>query len=90
VTIWLAIGFAGQLAFFLRFFVQWVASERRQQSHIPVAFWYLSIVGAALVLAYAIKKRDPVFIAGQSFGFLVYLRNLVLIQRGKPDGKPRS
>ena len=92
--LWLAIGFLGQLLFTSRFLVQWIASERRRQSIVPTAFWWLSLGGATLLLAYAIYRRDPVFILGQAFGFVVYTRNLVLIARHHPavlpppDGPP--
>jgi lipid-A-disaccharide synthase-like uncharacterized protein len=76
---WLAVGFIGQLAFTGRFVLQWLYSEYKKRSVIPVGFWYLSIIGSALLLAYAIYRQDPVFIVGQSFGFIVYLRNLQLI-----------
>ena len=82
-TLWLVLGFAGQLVFTGRFALQWLYSEYKKRSVIPVGFWYLSIVGSALLLAYAIYKEDPVFIVGQSFGFIVYLRNLQLIARHK-------
>ena len=82
-TLWLVLGFAGQLVFTGRFALQWLYSEYKKRSVIPVGFWYLSIVGSALLLAYAIYKEDPVFIVGQSFGFVVYLRNLQLIARHK-------
>ncbi|MCM2318682.1 hypothetical protein D9M71_453930 [compost metagenome] len=82
-TLWLVVGFAGQLAFTGRFALQWLYSEYKKRSIIPVGFWYLSIVGSALLLAYAIYRQDPVFILGQSFGFVVYLRNLQLIARNK-------
>ena len=78
---WLYLGFAGQLLFGLRFVVQWVASERKGESIIPIYFWYLSLVGSMILLAYAIFRRDPVFILGQSTGFIVYTRNLMLIYR---------
>jgi lipid-A-disaccharide synthase-like uncharacterized protein len=64
--------------------VQWIASERRQQTVVPRAFWYLSVSGGALVLAYAVHQRDPVFIVPQAAGLLIYLRNLWLIHRGVP------
>lgn len=80
-SLWLAIGFGGQLAFTGRFALQWLYSEYKKRSVIPVGFWYLSIVGSALLLAYAIYREDPVFIVGQSFGFIVYLRNLQLIAK---------
>ena len=81
---WVIFGFAAQAAFFMRFAVQWVASERAGRSIIPVAFWYFSIVGAAGLLTYAVVyTRDPVVIASQSLGFVIYFRNLVLIYRRK-------
>ena len=78
---WLAIGFGGQLLFTARFVVQWIASERKKRSVIPVAFWYLSLVGSLVVLSYAIHIRNPVFILGFSLNSLVYIRNLWLIYR---------
>jgi lipid-A-disaccharide synthase-like uncharacterized protein len=80
-TIWLVIGFGGQGIFFMRWVVQWIASERTGESRVPVAFWYLSLIGGLITLAYAIYRKDPVFIAGQSIGALIYLRNLMLIHR---------
>lgn len=79
----LVIGFAGQSMFFMRFFIQWLYSEKHQRSLIPKAFWYFSLAGSALLLTYAIIKKDPVFIVGQSTGFIIYTRNLVLIKREK-------
>jgi lipid-A-disaccharide synthase-like uncharacterized protein len=78
---WLYLGLAGQVLFALRFVVQWVASERKGESIIPIYFWYLSLIGSLILLAYAIFRRDPVFILGQSTGFFVYARNLMLIYR---------
>ncbi|HGY9634763.1 MULTISPECIES: lipid-A-disaccharide synthase N-terminal domain-containing protein [Pseudomonas] len=80
-TLWLIIGFAGQAVFTGRLVLQWLYSELKRRSVIPVGFWYLSMLGSALLLTYAIYRQDPVFIIGQSFGFLVYLRNLQLIAR---------
>lgn len=80
-TIWLAIGFLGQGIFFMRWVVQWLASERSAESRVPIGFWYLSMVGGLITLAYAIYRKDPVFIAGQSIGTFVYIRNLMLIQK---------
>jgi lipid-A-disaccharide synthase-like uncharacterized protein len=79
--IWLAVGFLGQGVFFMRWVVQWLASERSAQSRVPVAFWYMSLIGGLITLVYAIYRKDPVFIAGQSIGAFVYLRNLMLIYR---------
>lgn len=82
---WLILGFAAQLLFTGRFIVQWLASERAGQSVVPLAFWYLSLVGSSLLLIYAIHRRDPVFILGQTTGVFIYLRNLYFIHR-----KPRT
>lgn len=79
--IWLAVGLLGQALFSARFLVQWLASERKRQSIIPVAFWWLSLCGGATLLAYALWRRDPVFILGQGLGLFVYTRNLILIRR---------
>jgi lipid-A-disaccharide synthase-like uncharacterized protein len=78
--LWLAIGFAGQALFSMRFLVQWLASERRGRSIVPLAFWYFSIAGGLTLLAYAIYRADPVFIVGQAAGLFIYLRNLQLIR----------
>lgn len=83
--IWLGIGLFGQAMFFMRFLVQWIVSERARRSVIPLAFWYFSIAGAAILLAYAIYRLDPVFILGQAGGFLIYSRNLYLIRRERRD-----
>jgi len=90
-TLWLAIGFCGQAMFTMRFLVQWLQSERQRRSIIPVAFWYFSLAGGLTLLAYAIHRRDPVFILGQATGIFIYLRNLHFIRRkntctaGNPD-----
>ena len=73
---WLALGVLAQALFTARFLVQWIASERAGKSVIPIAFWFFSIGGGALLLVYALYRRDPVFIAGQAFGVFVYARNL--------------
>ena len=78
--IWLVIGFAGQALFSGRFVVQWITSEVKRKSVIPLAFWFLSLAGSLVLLTYAIHRRDPVFILGQSAGFIIYTRNLVLIR----------
>ena len=79
--VWLSIGLLVQALFSARFLVQWIASERRQRSIVPVAFWYFSVGGGVTLLAYAIYRRDPVFIIGQGAGLFVYARNLFLIHR---------
>ena len=82
-TLWLIVGFAGQVAFTGRFVLQWLYSEYKKRSVIPTNFWYLSIVGSTLLLAYAIYRQDPVFIVGQAFGSIVYFRNLQLIAKSR-------
>lgn len=82
---WVLFGFFAQFVFFLRFVVQWIVSERHKKSIIPLAFWYLSIAGSVLILIYAIKRQDPVFILGQGFALLIYIRNIVLYHKGKID-----
>jgi hypothetical protein len=71
----------------MRFIVQWIASERAGRSYVPVAFWYLSILGGSMLLSYAIYRQDVVFILGQSMGLIVYVRNLVLIRRARKADK---
>ena len=81
----LIIGFAGQGLFASRFIVQWIYSERKGESSIPIIFWYLSIFGGIGLLTYAIFRKDPVIISGQLFGIIIYLRNLFLIYKNKND-----
>jgi lipid-A-disaccharide synthase-like uncharacterized protein len=85
---WLAVGFAGQAMFTCRFLLQWIASERRKESVVPVMFWWLSVAGGLLLLGYALRRGDPVFIVGQAAGLVVYTRNLVLIRRGRARARP--
>ena len=83
---WILTGLGGQFLFMMRFLVQWVVSEKAKRSVIPVAFWWLSIGGAVILLAYAIYRADPIFILGQSMGFFIYARNLWLIHAAKRAG----
>ena len=82
---WVVFGFLGQFIFGMRFIVQWIYSERKKESYIPIPFWYLSIGGGMILLTYAIYKKDPVFIVGQGSGLLVYLRNLALIRQKRQE-----
>ena len=77
--IWVIVGLGGQVMFMMRFLIQWIVSEKAKRSVVPVSFWWFSIGGAAILLAYAIYRADPVFILGQSLGFFIYSRNLWLI-----------
>jgi lipid-A-disaccharide synthase-like uncharacterized protein len=85
---WIAIGFVGQFLFMMRFLWQWIQSERHKRSIIPIAFWYFSLAGGMTLLAYAVHRRDPVFITGQMLGLTVYTRNLLLIRRERRAGLP--
>src|SRR3954454_7702863 len=80
---WLVIGFLGQAVFTARFLVQWLASERKRDSIVPVAFWWLSLAGGIILLSYAIHRQDPVIILGQGMGLFIYTRNLTLIAKGR-------
>ncbi|HXF53439.1 MAG TPA: lipid-A-disaccharide synthase N-terminal domain-containing protein [Hyphomicrobiaceae bacterium] len=86
---WLAIGFAAQLMFSMRFIVQWIASERAKQSIVPETFWYFSCAGGAMLFAYAIYRMDPVFILGQGAGLFIYARNIHLIWRTRLNAQSR-
>jgi lipid-A-disaccharide synthase-like uncharacterized protein len=82
-TIWLLVGFLGQGLFTARFVVQWLVSEQNRDSVVPEAFWWLSLLGGLALLCYAISRHDPVIIIGQAMGLIVYLRNLMLLNKAK-------
>ena len=86
-TLWLIVGFAGQIMFSMRFFIQWLYSEKKGKSVIPEAFWYFSLAGGLILFSYAVFRNDPVFILGQAGGSLIYARNLQLIYREKKLAK---
>lgn len=75
---WLFVGFFGQFVFFLRFIVQWLASEKEKKVVIPRMFWYLSIAGTLIILVYSIHIRDIVFTVAQVLSLFIYARNLML------------
>jgi lipid-A-disaccharide synthase-like uncharacterized protein len=81
--IWLAVGLLGQSMFMMRFIVQWLHSEKHKKSVIPESFWYLSLIGGLIVLAYGIHRVEPIIILGQIPGTFVYIRNLMFIHRDK-------
>lgn len=83
VSFWLVIGLVGQALFAGRFIVQWIVSEKQKKSVIPIYFWFFSIGGGIVLLAYAISIMDPVFILGQSTGLFIYIRNLMLLSKEK-------
>lgn len=78
---WLIVGLLGQVFFSARFIIQWIYSEVNKKSIIPLAFWFFSILGGVTLLVYAIHRRDPVFILGQTAGLLIYARNLYFINK---------
>ena len=78
-----AFGFLAQALFAARFIVQWISSERKKMSHVPVAFWYLSLSGGLLMTMYGVARRDPVIVLGQAPALVVYIRNLMLIRRAR-------
>lgn len=78
---WIIFGLVGQMVFMGRFVVQWLSSEQQGRSVIPVAFWYLSLLGGSMLLVYSIYREDPVFMLGQGMGTFIYLRNLQLISK---------
>ncbi|WP_116085275.1 lipid-A-disaccharide synthase N-terminal domain-containing protein [Tropicimonas sp. IMCC34011] len=81
--LWVCVGFGGQLLFTARFLIQWIASEKAERSVVPVAFWYFSVLGGLVLGAYAVYRRDPVFMLGQGMGLFIYSRNLWLIHAEK-------
>ena len=92
-------GIFAQAMFFGRWVIQWIASEKRGESHMPELFWWLSLVGASMLLVYFILRGEPVGVLGQSVGWTVYSRNLILIKKkrqavvvlndeNKPAGTP--
>jgi lipid-A-disaccharide synthase-like uncharacterized protein len=85
---WLTVGFMGQAFFTARFVLQWMASERKGKSVVPVGFWWLSLLGGTALLCYAVARRDAVIVTGQGMGLLVYARNLILVGKAKRAQTP--
>jgi lipid-A-disaccharide synthase-like uncharacterized protein len=81
--LWLVFGLLAQLVFTARFLVQWLASEKAGRSVVPMAFWFLSIVGGTMTLVYGIQRREPVIIMGQTLSIFIYIRNVMLIFKNK-------
>ena len=78
---WKVIGWAGNVIFFSRFFVQWWATEKNKQVVVPDSFWWLSLIGSLLLLAYGLHRRDSVFIFAYAFTWIPYIRNLIIHHR---------
>jgi len=86
--LWVALGLLGQVLFTGRMVVQWLVSEKRKRSVVPVAFWWMSLAGASMLLVYFVWRKDIVGVLGQSTGWFIYVRNLWLIYRERRDGAP--
>jgi len=82
---WAAIGFFGQILFFSRWIVQWIVSERKKVSYVPLSFWFISLGGGLILFVYATYRHDPVFMVGQLVGIGNYTRNIMLILKNKRD-----
>jgi lipid-A-disaccharide synthase-like uncharacterized protein len=87
--VWMGVGFLGQAIFTARFLVQWAASEKKKESVMPVAFWWISVFGGLTLLSYTIHKQDPPLILGQGMGLVVYVRNLMLVSKAKRRAERR-
>ena len=85
IDLWVIFGFIGQAMFTMRFLIQWVASEKKKESVIPVSFWYFSLGGGLILLAYAVHQMDPVFILAYLPGNFIYFRNLYFIRKKKEE-----
>lgn len=83
-VLWVALGLGGQLAFTARMLVQWLSSERARRSIVPVSFWWMSLVGASMLILYFVWRKDLVGVIGQSTGWIIYIRNLLLVYRHRP------
>ncbi|MBD3361082.1 lipid A biosynthesis protein [Candidatus Peregrinibacteria bacterium] len=83
IDFWTFWGLVGACAFFSRFIIQWIVSEKKKKSVIPVSFWYLSIVGSLILLVYSFQRNDLVFLLAMSLNTIVYIRNLMLLRNEK-------
>ncbi len=88
--VWITIGFTAQFMFSMRFTMQWVATEKARASIIPETFWYFSLAGGLLLLAYAVYRMDPVFKIGQAAGLVIYARNIYFIWLSKRAPSPAN
>ena len=86
--IWLGLGVVAQLMFSLRFIIQWLVSEKQKRSVIPAAFWWFSVIGGIMLLAYGIPRGEPIIMLGQGLGIVVYIRNLMLLHQGRKTDLP--
>ena len=79
--LWVTLGLLGQLLFTGRMVVQWLVSEKNRRSVVPPAFWWMSLIGATMLLVYFLWRKEPIGVLGQATGWFIYVRNLWLIYR---------
>ena len=79
--VWATVALVGQVVFGGRFVLQWIVSEYKKKSHVPTAFWFISLLGSVILLCYSVHIKNPIFMLGFSLNTLIYLRNLHLIYR---------
>lgn len=82
-VVWVAVGLLGQLLFTGRMLVQWLVSEKEKRSVVPPIFWHMSLIGASMLLAYFIWRKDIVGVLGQATGWGIYARNVYLIRKSR-------
>ena len=84
--VWATVALVGQVVFGARFILQWIVSEYKKRSHVPTSFWFMSLAGSVILLAYSVHEKNPVFMLGFSLNMLIYLRNLHLIYKHTKRG----
>ena len=84
---WITLGFIGQALFGVRFFVQWLASEKAGESVIPPAFWYVSVPAGILLTAYAVWRQDVVFATNEAICLAIFIRNVLMLRQKKQQGE---
>ena len=87
---WKVLGWIGNLVFFSRFFVQWIATEKQKRVVVPISFWWLSLIGSVLLLAYGLWQRDSVFIFAYAFTWIPYIRSIIIHYRHRAVRKECS
>ena len=86
--IWVGLGFLGQVLFTGRMIVQWLVSEKHKRSVVPPIFWWMSLAGSTMLMAYFLWRRDPIGLLGQAFGWFIYLRNIWMFYRPQDIATP--
>ncbi len=84
--VWTIVALVGQIVFAGRFILQWIVSEYKGKSHVPTAFWFISLLGSLILLSYSIHLKNPIFMLGFSLSTFIYLRNLHLIYKHAKKG----